>query len=231
MQLSELPAFTIAGCSIWSPIASGIEECMPDRANFGAVFKAGDLPSASFLPVSLRKKLSPLTKVSCFLLNDLIVRLNLDATKIRFVFSSRYGEADNTIQLSRAIRDEEPSSPMAFSRSVHNSALGVFSIASSNYTLSSSVAGGSRSVSAGLTEAVIQLYSSSEMDEVLYVHADEKMPDEFHQFVSKPEVAFGFVCLLKKSETKIEFSFSEEVAASEDGEVLEFMDYLLSLHC
>jgi hypothetical protein len=137
------------------------------------------------------------------------------------VLSSRFGEADNTIQLLRSIKEEEPTSPMAFSRSVHNSALGIFSIATKNKTLSSSVAGGERSVSAGLTEAMVQLYSNAELEEVVLVHVDEKMPEEYYPVVNEPLSSFGFGCVLVRSDHSLEIEFKD--AKDEVDRFLEFL--------
>jgi hypothetical protein len=184
--------------------------------------EADDLPSVSFLPIALRKKLSPLTKIACYLLNDLTVKSNLNPESIRLVLSSRFGEADNTIQLLRSIKEEEPTSPMAFSRSVHNSALGIFSIATKNRTLSSSVAGGKRSVSAGLTEAMVQLYSNPELEVVVLVHVDEKMPEEYHPVVNEPLSSYGFGCVLVRSEDSLDVEFKD---AKDEAD--SFMEFLL----
>lgn len=184
----------------------------------------GELPSVSFLPLALRKKLSPLTKVACYLLNQIVEKNSLEAETLRLVLASRFGEADNTIQLLRAIRDDEPTSPMAFSRSVHNSAIGIYSIATKNKMLSSTVAGGTKSVSAGLIEASVQLYSGNEVEQAVLVFVDERMPDEYHQYVSSPVEPYGFVCLLEKAEQNLTIEFRQG-----EDEGTEFIRFLLNL--
>ncbi|HMO19268.1 MAG TPA: beta-ketoacyl synthase chain length factor [Oligoflexia bacterium] len=154
-------------------------------------------PSVSFLPIGMRKKLSPLNKVSLYLMNECL-HDDEDQSRIRIIMSSRFGEEMHTLELLYAIAFEEPSSPMAFSRSVHNSSIGMFSISSGNTQPATAIAAMDQSFGAGLIEALIQLYGNSNATRVLYLYSDEAIPPEFKPYISKPPCPYGAAFILKK---------------------------------
>jgi len=155
-------------------------------------------PSVSFLPASMKKKLSPLSKVSLYLMNEILLASE-QREKIRIIMSSRFGEAKNTVELLHSIGKNEPSSPMAFSRSVHNSSIGIFSIFAGNKSPATAISAMNNSFGAGLLESLIQLYGNEDVNEVLYVFSDEKIPLEFTPFVQDPPVPYGVAFIFAKT--------------------------------
>ena len=95
-------------------------------------------PSTSFLPIVMRKKLSPVSKVFLHLSNAILCEV--ENSQIPIVFSSRFGEARATVELLEAVGRSETGSPMAFSRSVHNFSVGLNSIATKNKVTNTAVA-------------------------------------------------------------------------------------------
>jgi hypothetical protein len=152
-------------------------------------------PSIAFLPIPLRKKLSSITKVMLYLFHFTLNEEERVSTQV--VFSSRYGEAKSTIELLEALGKSEPGSPMAFSRSVHNFAIGLNSIASSNKSPNTAISAMENSFYAGLLESLIQLHTS-DCNEIIYIYAEDSSPDIFEKFY-KITVPFGIALVLSKN--------------------------------
>ena len=75
---------------------------------------------------------------------------------------------------------------MAFSFSVHNTASGLYSIASGNTTPSTAIAAGFDTLPMAILEAIGQLQRH---DEVMVVYAEEPLPDAYNQFASNDNSA------------------------------------------
>src|SRR5262245_31480353 len=91
------------------------------------------------------------------------------------VFASRYGETETTVTLLKSLAEHTALSPTSFSHSVHNTASGLFTIATGNRAPSTTVAAGQATFLMGLLESVLWL-AREEHPEILFVVADEDLP-------------------------------------------------------
>ena len=235
--------YTVSNWSAWSDTLSNKEswlqwvnaqkESLKERNFFSASSRhlPVELPSVKFLPISMRKRLSPLCKLSLFLMNEVLS--DSDREQVRVVMSSRHGESRTIVELLSAVGKQEPSSPMAFSRSVHNSAIGLWSIAAQSKVAHTAVSSMENSFYAGLTESLIQLFTQTESP-VLYVYADDVVPKEFKKFLDHPNQAYGGAFLLKRAKRKENFSCSwpENLLAEENAisglskELSDFLNFI-----
>ncbi len=130
-------------------------------------------------PAQMRR-LSMLTRISV----DLALQIAEGQKVDHIVFTSRHGELFNSAQLLQMISRHEILSPMQFSQSVHNTAIGNYSLAAANRASATSLCGGQNGFVAGLLSCQIYLneYPSSQ---VLFIAGDVEMPEVFRPFVDE----------------------------------------------
>ena len=140
--------------------------------------KNADDIDVSFLPPMARRKLSALDKAALCIMNECLTSLEEKDRNIKIVFASRYGELDRLKKLVYQYTQENEVSPATFSGSVHNSAVGQFSLLNKITKSYNSVSAEDVTFSAGLIEAVL----SADDDYVLYCFCDALTPDTAHGF-------------------------------------------------
>jgi len=106
------------------------------------------------------------------------------------VFASRHGELQRTYKLLNEILAGEGASPIAFSQSVHNTASGLFTIASGLKVPVSSLAAGHDTFQQGLVEAFVRLNEMREGQKLLFVCFDDIVPNIYKSYV--PEGPFPY---------------------------------------
>jgi hypothetical protein len=134
-------------------------------------------PPVDFIPAMQRRRLSRLSRLS------LAAAYSCAGSnhQLPTVFASRHGEIHRTLGLLSDLVQNEPLSPMAFSLSVHNTASGLYSIATGNTAPSTAIAAGLDTLPMAIIEAIGQLQRH---DEVMVVYAEEPLPAEYSQFAS-----------------------------------------------
>lgn len=118
-----------------------------------------------FLPMLVSRKLSKLDKIAFSTLYD----CHIASLNPNLVFASIHGQYDRLVKLTSQYQEDNEVSPNAFSSSVHNNTIGVFSILNKITAPYISISAGDNTVSAALCEAVIQL---KQVDNVLFCYAD-----------------------------------------------------------
>lgn len=146
------------------------------------VSKTAEDTDVSFLPPMARRKLSALDKTALCVMEECLKSCEHDKQNIKIVFASQYGELDRLKKLVAQYSQENEVSPATFSASVHNSAVGQFSLLKKITKSYNSVSAEEDTFSAGLTEAVI---TAKDCD-VLYCYCD----------AVTPEKAVGFACII-----------------------------------
>jgi len=131
---------------------------------------ASGTPAVEFVPPLLRRRLSNLSKAALRSAFD-CARNEID---LPTVFASPHGEIHRTCALLGELAAIEPLSPNAFSLSVHNTASGLYAIASGNRAPSTAVAAGADSLEMAIFEARGSIAHGAER--VLVVMADEPLP-------------------------------------------------------
>ena len=164
-------------------------------------YKKGEDYNLSFLPMLIRRKLRPLSKIAfsslyeCYENND-----------VTLVFASKYSEFEKLIQLSKQYKEDNEISPIAFSTSVHNATVGAFSLLNKINGSYTSIGASNYSFHAGLLDGIL----SSQEKDTLFCYAD---------------YGESFSCLIKKNSTsspiKLELADNEKV-----NSIAEFEEFL-----
>lgn len=166
---------SLLGWAAWTPGVSTPEEWQAWAAGTRAIANAPDSPPVDFIPAMQRRRLSRLSRLS------LAAAFSCAGNNhnLPTVFASRHGEIHRTLGLLSDLAQDEPLSPMAFSLSVHNTASGLYSIATGNTAPSTAIAAGLDTLPMAIIEALGQLQRH---DEVMVVYAEEPLPHEYSQF-------------------------------------------------
>ncbi len=200
----DFPTFSVNRWFAWAPGLDSQDKWLNWYINGSQpLTQDGTDPSMEFLPVEMRKRLSSLTKISLWLAFNILSKQELSSTYT--VFASRHGESRFTIELLQQIFKKETLSPMAFSRSVHNTSSGIFGIAAGNSAASTSISACENTFSMGMLQASIAL---TRYEQVLYVMADDKLHSDFVQYVNEPWGKYGTAFLLRSG--KEQFLLKED---------------------
>ena len=127
----------------------------------------------SWIGPLLRRRMSHLDRMTATVLHD----LGVDSQKIPLIFASEHGEIARSLPLRNAVASDQQMSPTQFSLSVHNAAIGLFSIAQNNTANTSAVAGPCCAIPTGFIEAILSANSTKQT--VCLLIADEEIPAEF----------------------------------------------------
>ena len=155
----------------------------------------------SFIPISLRRRLSQIEKIALYLLNGSAVQQK----DFRCVFASHWGEWQRTARLILQVCDEEEMSPWGFSTSVHNATIGLFSLIRKNKESYTTIAADERTLEMGILEALMTQYP------VLFVFAEEDCPKIYEPKVKNPQKSCGvsFFLSQEKSDFQVETDFAK----------------------
>ena len=169
--------FHVAACAAWSP---GRESWADWCAWAGAETSVATVDESIAAPVGLRRRVGAIGQKALKAAWALP-----QARDGRYVFASRHGEFERTIQMLRDIAQGEAPSPAEFSLSVHNALAGLLSIATANRVGHTTVAAGPESFCAALLEAAAGLAEDPTRSSVVAFYDvplsapyDELMQDE-----------------------------------------------------
>ena len=150
-------------------------------------------PVFDLVPPNMRRRMS----LSCKLALQTALYLSSKHKLDYGVFVSRHGELPRTCKLINEILSGEEASPIAFSQSVHNTASGLFTIASRNNIPVTSLAAGRDSFQQGIVEAYARLNSASS-NKLLLVSFDDVVPEVYSQFVDEEQLPYALGLVLEK---------------------------------
>ena len=153
-------------------------------------------PDIGFVEPLLRRRLSPLARGALHVANACAQ----DCPSASFVFASRHGELQRTLELLRNLAQDEELSPTLFSLSVLNSAAGIFSIARGDHAPATAIAAGLESFGYGLLEAHLRARRDPSRP-VVYVYADTPPPDPLGRQAGDPDTVFALGLLIDASGT------------------------------
>ncbi|TNF35083.1 MAG: 3-oxoacyl-ACP synthase [Gammaproteobacteria bacterium] len=188
--------FAIERWAAWAPAE---DDGSIETAGQWADWAAGTLamadndasPALPFINAMLRRRLSRLSRLA--------LKVAYEAAagdhSLPTVFCSRHGEIHRTRGLLADLNAGEPLSPMAFSLSVHNTASGLYSIASGNTAASTAIAAGRDTLAMAVIEATGLLLQH---ERVLLVFAEEPLPEDYREFADEQTAAFGLALLLAR---------------------------------
>ena len=162
---------SIADWSAWSASRPGKEHWLA-WAEGRKIDTLQREPDVSWVPAMKRRRMSSLSRMVFACASQ--CRCEAEQTPV-CVFASRHGELRRTVGILQDIASGNGVSPTDFSLSVHNTALGLFSIFTGNRQPSSMVVAGEDTFPAAIIEAHTYLKRFPER-QVLVVYADEPVP-------------------------------------------------------
>jgi Beta-ketoacyl synthase, N-terminal domain len=181
--------FSITRWQAWTP---GIKQAEDWQA-----WLSGELPplpdeqpDVSYLPGLLRRRLDRFGRMA--LTTAWPCAQGLDA--VRYVFASRHGALNRTVELLVALADNNLLSPTMFTLSVHNSVPGLFAIARGDRSPATAMAAGADTLGLSILEAASMIAESGAP--VLLTYADDALPDPFRGLVSETGVRPFAISLL-----------------------------------
>ena len=181
-------------------------------------------PPIDLIPPMMRRRMSSLSKLAV----QTAIQLSLDNEINYIVFASRHGELTRTVKLIEDIITGNDASPIIFSQSVHNTAAGLFTIATKLAVPVCSLAAGENTLHSALIEASSYLQEYPQ-DKVLVVNFDETLPEPYQAFEEQAYQAFALGLLLE-SGNKFQIKSIKQSQESENSSPQAFccIDYLLN---
>jgi hypothetical protein len=113
------------------------------------------------------------------------------------VFASRYGELALTVALLESLARSEPLTAARFTHSIHNTQIGLFSIAARNRGMATAVSAGPDTFPYAIVEALALLERCGRRGGVLVVVADEPVPATFDVFDREPAGPYALALVLE----------------------------------
>lgn len=170
-------------------------------------------PDLAFVEPMLRRRLSPLARAALHVANV----CSQGRTAVDFVYASRHGELERTVELLHNLARDEALSPTVFSLSVLNSAPGVFAIARNDHSPAIAVSAGTETFGFGLLEACARARLEPGKP-VLYIYADAPAPAPLGHQSGDPEAIFALAMLIDAAApTALEVAFSPQAAAGDSS--------------
>lgn len=173
--------------SAWAAFAPGLSSAEDWRA--WARLPYGPLEGAQAevkaMPAMSRRRLNALGRMAAE-----VSYAASDDVGFPTIFSSRYGDASRSLDLLAGLARGEGVSPTAFGLSVQNAIGAMISMVRDDRANMLALAGGATSAAAGILEAVSLL--SDGAPEVLLVHYDAPLPQDYAQFQDEPPAAYAW---------------------------------------
>ena len=162
----------IFGIARWQAWAPGVSEpaAWHDWILEGHSPDPTALPDVSYLPSLLRRRLDRSGRMALSTAWPCAEGLE----SVQSVFASRHGALERTVELLGALSRSDTLSPTSFSLSVHNSTVGLFSIARSDRSAATAMAAGEDSLGMALLEGANLIGGGA--SRVLVCYADDKVP-------------------------------------------------------
>lgn len=188
-------------------------------------------PDVSMVPAMKRRRMSNLSKMAFAVAYDC---MKDKAVVPVCVFGSRHGELKRTLDIVNEIVSKRDISPTDFSLSVHNTALGLYSILTENELPSTTVVGGDNTFGAAMVEAIIHLNRFPDKP-VLLVVFDEPAVYPLSTLQLGPTESFAVALLLSSAESpnivvrrQTVENQQSQIAQATDDMAASFMRFFLS---
>lgn len=209
--------------SAWAPSFDGSR----DWSEFSpSELPSGDEnPPAVSVPAMTRRRLTRWGRQALEVTEALGDELTADTP---VVFSSRHGDTARTYKLLTALAEGQPLSPNGFSLSVHNSALGIFSILRKVTAPGIALAAGRDTFAAAWCEAVSWLYEGA--PQVLLVHTDEPLQGLYESYADEREMPAAVAVLLAPEQSAEGGAVSLHMSAARQDDECEHSLMIAFLH-
>jgi hypothetical protein len=157
-------------------------------------------PKLDFVPAMQRRRLSPFAKISLYVANKTLEHDGKTQNLLPIVFSSRHGDIHKTSILLENLAQQEMLSPTAFALSVHNAVPSLYSILTENKAAINAIAAGQDSFFMAIVDAYVRL-ASGICDEVLFIHADQNLPEIYDTFKDEQQIAHSVAMKISLKES------------------------------
>lgn len=181
--------FRLACLNAWAPGIDCPEDWLAWADHRRDIASEGT-PAVSTMPPMLRRRLDRLGRMA---LETAYATLG-EQRDIPMLFCSRHGELARSAALLQELAKGNPLSPMAFSTSVHNAIMGLFSIARQEGVSGSALSAGREGVMHALVEACALLADGSPA--VLLVCYDDLLPACYQAFTDEADRPYAWAALL-----------------------------------
>ncbi|MCL2441506.1 MAG: beta-ketoacyl synthase chain length factor [Treponema sp.] len=189
----------ISRFSAWAPGVENVKEWEEWAQDKREIIIDSKSPDLSFTEPMFRRRLSQISKMTVQVVHDLLPV----AEDTKIIFLSFRGELSYQFKLNKMFIEDNEIKPAAFSLSVFNAPAALASMAFSLKGGYSAVYPGENSFVMGLTLAeaafICKLeprpHGLDESEELIFVYADEDIPNEYKDIYSGTHnpLAFGFV--------------------------------------
>jgi len=183
--------FCVSHCFAWAPPDICREEQWREWAQGTLVAATEGAPKAAKVPPMLRRRLTRWGRLALEAGGELAPHLHTDTPVI---FSSRHGDTALTQLLLGDLAKGEPLSPTSFSLSVHNAAVGLFTIIEKITAPSLALAAGRETFAHAWLEAGTWLAEGAQ--QVLLLHAEEPLSGFYGDYADESELPVGVAILL-----------------------------------
>ena len=187
----------ISRFSAWAPGIENAKEWEEWAQGSREMSCASEGPKIEFTDSMFRRRLSQISKMTIQVVHDLLPVKE----ETKMLFLSFRGELSRQFNINKMQIEDGSFSPAAFSFSVFNAPVALASMAlglKGGYTALYPI---NNSIKAGLIVAASMLNTSScgsPPDELVFVYADEEVPEEYSCLVPEPLPPFAFSLLLSR---------------------------------
>lgn len=157
-------------------------------------------PKLDFVPAMQRRRLSSFAKISLYVANKTLEHDGNTRKSLPIIFSSRHGDIHKTSILLENLAQQEMLSPTAFALSVHNAVPSLYSILTENKAAINAIAAGQDSFFMAIVDAYVRL-ATGICDEVLFIHADQNLPEIYDTFKDEQQIAHSVAMKLSLKES------------------------------
>ena len=156
-------------------------------------------PKLEWTEAIFRRRLSQLTKMTVQVARDIFSDGTLDK-KTKIVFLSFRGELEREFKVNKTLIQEESILPAAFSLSVFNAAIAQATIALGLKGGYSCVFPSGADFASGFLAAAAPVLAGTE-ENIVFIYADENVPDYYKEFLKGPNEPLAFAALLSSQKT------------------------------
>ncbi len=151
-------------------------------------------PKLEWTEAIFRRRLSQLTKMTVQVARDVFEKSGADK-KTKIVFLSFRGELEREFKVNKTLIQEESILPAAFSLSVFNAAIAQATIALGLKGGYSCVFPSGADFASGFLAAAAPVLAGTE-ENIVFIYADENVPDYYKEFLKGPNEPLAFATLL-----------------------------------
>lgn len=194
------------------------------------------------IPTLKRRRLNTLSKMAMHTSLRCLEKAHISTSESCTVFASQHGELSRTVSIIKDMVTTQEVSPKDFSLSVHNSALGLFSIFNNNQLAGTSLAAGSNTFGYALIEAYnyLQRFSvdepspNSQPQHVLVTCFDSEIAPPFNKTQKNQHPNYSLSLLLSlngDNAQRVSFGFNRQHSGATPHSLplaLSFFDFLQS---